>query len=255
MLDGISLKQKQLLSVVFSLLVYAWMFSWQASILIVVAIGFHEASHLWAAKKLGLQTSGFFLMPFLGGVALVRERYKSLGQQAFVVLLGPVGGGLLAVATAVAFLFTGLPFLGAAAAWMCYLNLFNLLPFSFMDGGQLLDTVSYSINRNLGFALRIVSNVAAAIILFKLAPLLAGLVVIFGAISLVKEYNNWKAFRSGNKWECSEDYLNPPKSLTGKQMALTVTGWLVTAGVLSFTMAKIVMTDPSTATYMGSLFH
>lgn len=252
MLSGLTFRQKQILSIIFTFLVYTWVVNWQAAILLVVAIGFHESSHLWAAKKMGLRTSGFFLFPFMGGVALVNERYKTLGQQAFVVLLGPAGGGLLAIITAAVFHFTGWAFLGAAAVWMCYLNLFNLLPFSFMDGGQLLDTISYSVNRTLGFVLRIISTVVAAVVLFKMAPFIMCIVVVFGGMSLFREYNNWKAYRSGQHWLCSDDYLNPPKSLSIGQAALTIGGWLVTAVALVDTMLSISSQPIATIT---TIFH
>lgn len=239
MLSSLSLRQKQLLSIVFTFLVYTWLINWKAAILLVVAIGFHESSHLWAAKKLKLKTSGFFLMPFMGGAALVNERYKNLGQQAFVVLMGPVGGGLLAVVTMIVFKFTGYEFLGGAAVWMCYLNLFNLLPISFLDGGQLMDTVSYTIGRTVGFVARVISYLVGLVILFKVAPIIAALVLIMGGISIMTEYNNWKAYRNGQLHLCSEDYLHPPKALTRGQLLLTVFGWVATMLILIGVMINI----------------
>lgn len=239
MLDSFTTRQKQIGSVLLTLAVYTWLINWQAAILLVIAVGFHELSHLWAARRMGLRTGGFYLMPFMGGVAFITQRYKTLGQQAFVVLLGPVGGGLLAVLTAVVFYFTKLPFLAAAATWMCYLNLFNLAPFSFMDGGQLMDTISYSINRTLGLVLRAASTVVAIIFLLKVAPMIAVLVIVFGLPSLFMEYKNWKAYREGDFYLCSSEYLHPPKKLTLGQGAMTVGGWLITAIVLLITMGSL----------------
>lgn len=235
----LSLRQKQIAFAVLTFAVYTWLINWQAAILLVVAVGFHEYSHLWAAKKMKLKTSGFFIVPFMGGVALVRERYKTLGQQAFVVLLGPVGGGLLAIITVIAFHLTGIPFLAGAAVWMCCLNLFNLLPLSLLDGGQLLDTLSYSVNRNFGFILRIVSTLVALVVLAKLAPIIAGLVIVFGGASLWREYNNWKNYRADKWWLCTDDYLYPPKKLTVPQAVATIGGWLLTAGILGIATLSI----------------
>lgn len=239
MFDSLTTRQKQIGSVLLTLAVYSWLINWQAAILLVIAVGFHEMSHLWAARKMKLETGGFYLMPFMGGVAFITQRYRTLGEQAFVVLLGPAGGGLLAVITAVVYHFTHIQFLAAAAVWMCYLNLFNLLPLSFMDGGQLLDTVTYSINRTFGFVLRVVSTLVALVVLFKLAPVIAIMVLVFGGVSLVKEYNNWKAYREGNFHLCSSEYIYPPKKLTLGQGALTVGGWILTAGILIVAMASI----------------
>src|SRR5512142_2482919 len=92
--------QKQVFSIFLTFIVYCLLVPWQAALLLVVAVGFHESSHLWAAHKMGLQTKGFYLVPFMGGVAFINGPYRTLGQQAFVVLAGPFGGGLLAAVTA-----------------------------------------------------------------------------------------------------------------------------------------------------------
>jgi Zn-dependent protease len=225
---------------VFTFLVYAMMIppqpNWGAAAMLVVGVGFHELSHLWAAKKLGLKTRGFYLVPFMGGVAFIEGPYKRYSQQAFVVLLGPVGGGLLALATAGVYYLTGVPFLAAAATWMCYLNLFNLLPLSFMDGGQLMDTIAYSFNRTFGMVLHVISTAVAAVVLWYFNPVLAIIVTLLGGGSVFMEIRHWKAFREGKTYLCSDAYLNPPTSLSRKEMAMTALGWATTIVVLSVAM-------------------
>jgi Zn-dependent protease len=227
---------KQIGSIIVTFLVYAFLVppapNWAAAAMLVVGVGFHEMSHLWAAKHLGLRTKGFYLVPFMGGVAFIEGPYKRYSQQAFVVLLGPVGGGLLALVTAAAYYLTGLPFLAAAASWMCFLNLFNLLPLSFMDGGQLMDTVAYSLNRTLGMVLHVGSTLIAAVVLWHFNPVLTFLVCIFGGSSVLLEIRNWKAFREGKTYLCPDSYLYPPTALSKKQMAMTVAGWLSTVVIL-----------------------
>lgn len=225
---------KQIGSALLTFAVYSFFLNWKVGLLLVVAIGFHEYSHLFAARKMGLQTKGFFLMPFVGGVALVAQRYRTLGEQAFVVLAGPIGGGLLAVATAGLYYLTGQQhaWMAAAAGWMCLLNLFNLLPLSFLDGGQLMGTITFTINRTLGFVCMAVSTVIAAAWLLKMSPVIGMLIVFFGGSSLLMEYRNWKNYREGNYYLCTEDYLNPPTKLAPWQMTLTISAWLLTAGVL-----------------------
>jgi hypothetical protein len=192
---------------------------------------------------MGLQTKGFYLVPFLGGVALVADRYKTYGQQAFVVLAGPVGGGLLALVTAGTYYITGIPFLAAAAAWMCYLNIFNLFPLSFLDGGQLMTTITYSLNRTVGVVLYTLSSVIATFILWRFNPALSIMVGVLGGMSVASEIRNLMAWRRGDTWLCSDSWLNPPKALTKKQMLLTVLGWAATAVLLGFAM-HILKTHP-----------
>ena len=225
-------RQKQIFMAILTFVVYTMLVNWQAALLLMGAVGFHEYSHLWAAKKSGLKTKGFFLVPFMGGVALVADRYRSYAQQAFVVLAGPVGGGLLAFVTAGVYYATGIPFLAAAAYWMCLLNLFNLYPLSFLDGGQLLDTITYSINRTLGVVLHTISTLVAAVIIVRLNFVIGALIIFFGGMSIHSEWKNWKAWKDGKTFLLSESWLNPPKKMRASQITLTIVGWLITVFLL-----------------------
>jgi putative peptide zinc metalloprotease protein len=238
--------KKQISFAAFTFVIYTLLVGWQAAIMLLVGVGFHEYSHLLAAKRMGLPTKGFFLLPFVGGVALVSGEYKTFGQQAFVVLAGPVGGGLLALVTAGVYYLTGIPAFAAAAAWMCWLNLFNLLPLSFMDGGQLLGTITYSINKTLGMVLHVLSTVIAVVVLWFYNPILSGLVLLFGGGGVIIELRNWHHFRTERSYLCDERYLHPPAALSVGQIALTVAGWAGTAGILLLA-SYLLQQDPSSA--------
>jgi Zn-dependent protease len=231
-----NIKLKQLGSLLFTFVIYSLFINWKAAILIMIAIGFHEGCHLWAAQYLKLKTQGFFMLPFVGGVALVADRYKTLGQQAFVVLAGPIGGGALALVVAGAYYVTGWPILAVAAIWMLMINLFNLLPLSMLDGGQLLNTLTYSINRTLGLVVYGISSIVAPFVIWKFNVTLALMVAFFGGVSLHQEYKNWKAFRSGAYHLCTEEYLNPPKKLSRWQIVGTIGSWIVAAAIMLIAM-------------------
>lgn len=198
----------------------------------MIAIGFHESCHLWAARRVGLQTKGFYMLPFMGGVALVADRYKTLAQQAFVVLAGPVGGGLLALVTVLLYHLTGWPIVAAAAAWMLLVNAFNLLPLAFLDGGQLLDTITYSIGRTIGMVFKIASNIVAPIVIFFFNPAVALLVIFTGFGTIVREYHNWKHYKDKDYKLCDDNYLHPPQKLSVNNMILTLSVWIVSAILL-----------------------
>lgn len=246
-----SYTKKQIGFAAFTYVIYTLLVGWKAALLLVVGVGFHEYSHLWAAKRMGMATKGFFLVPFMGGVALVADKYKTYAQQAFVVLAGPVGGGLLALATAGVYVLTGIPFLAAAAVWMCYLNLFNLLPLSFMDGGQLLGTVTYSLNKTFGVVCHVISTLVAVVVIWFFNPVIAVVIALFGGFGVVSEIRNWYNFRQGKTFLCSEEYLNPPTALTRSQMAFTVGGWTLTAATL---MGVMMWLSQHPAATMATIF-
>jgi len=247
-----SYTQKQIIFALFTVVIYTFLVGWQAAIILTVGVGFHEYSHLFAAKRMGLPTKGFFLLPFIGGVALVSGKYKSFGQQAFVVLAGPMGGGLLALVTAVVYYLTDITALAAAATWMCWLNLFNLLPLSFMDGGQLMGTITYSINKTLGMVLYTLSTLVAIVALWFFSPFLFGLVLLFGGGGVLIELKNWHYFRTERTYLCDESYLNPPSRLTRKQAAFTIVGWVGTASILLITY-YLLQQDPASS--MSTIIH
>lgn len=234
------LKSIKLLKFVFAgatFLSYAYLFTWKFALLILLAIGWHESGHVWATRRMGLKTKGFYFLPFLGGVAITEERYKTQGQQAFIAIMGPVWGFVLALAAFGIYWVTGNPLFAAAASWMSLLNLFNLLPVNPLDGGQVIRTVSFSIHNWLGsvfLGLSIATFTAAAFIMkVPLFGILAAVAALeFGLLMAAKysEYKYEKALAAG--WNVRRTGWNTPlenhqTSMSGKQIALTLVVYLV----------------------------
>ena len=234
-----SSKLKQIGFAIMTFAVYTYLLNWQVASLLCIGIGWHEYSHILAAKYLGMETKGFYLVPFMGGVAFVASDYKNYFQRIFVVIMGPVGGSLPGFLCAGAYLITGDPWMAAAAEWIILVNLFNLLPLSFLDGGQIMESVTYSINETLGLVCLTLGTVLAAILLLKLNIVLCVLVTLMGGAQVVTAYNNWKHNRQGKRWLCTEGYLNKPDLLTGKQMLMSTSIYLVVVAVLTVTFLAL----------------
>ncbi len=129
-----------------SLGAYAFMFTWQFAFLIIFAISVHEAGHVWAMKRCGVKTKGFYLIPFVGGAAVAEEAFPSKEAEVFIALMGPVWGLCTALLPAAIYMFTSDPFWAAASAWIAMINLFNLLPIHPLDGGRVARCVAFSFN-------------------------------------------------------------------------------------------------------------
>jgi Zn-dependent protease len=228
----------QLLSIPFTFLIYSVFINWKVAAVLMIGIGFHEMSHLWAARRLGLKTGGLIFIPFVGGLAFLQEGTKSRGDQAFVAIMGPAGGALLAAATMGVYFLTGYPLIGAAASWMIYINLFNLLPLSILDGGQLLDTVTYSINRTLGLVIKTISTIVAMIFLIKINYSIAIVVGFLAIPALLVEMKNWNQFRLKRLYMVDQGYLFPQTAQSLLGMLVTVFSWLGLAAGL-FLMKKV----------------
>jgi len=175
---------------------YAYLFTWKFALLLVIALGFHESSHVFAMKLKGIRTKGFYFLPFIGGVAIAEDKYKTYADNAFIALAGPIGGLALAIATYVAYLITGLPMLAAAAGWMAMLNLFNCFPLGMLDGGQVMKTIAMSISEKVGMICMSLSVVACIFVLFKFHIGLMGFVAGLGLLDLIGIYLNRKHSRT-----------------------------------------------------------
>lgn len=147
---------------------YSWIFNWKFAIVLMVAIGWHESGHIWALRRFGMPTSGFFFLPFLGGVAVSTSPHRSLKEKIIVALMGPIWGMLLAFLTLILYLITDNEFLGAAAKWQAIVNLFNLLPVHPLDGGQIVKSVCRSVSAITSNVFSLISA-AAFIGLFALS--------------------------------------------------------------------------------------
>jgi Zn-dependent protease len=220
----------QILSYLFTFGIYASSINWRVALVLMIGVSFHECGHLWAAKRMGLKTGGFFLWPYVGGAALIQSSYRRYSQQSFTVLMGPMWGAFLAFVCYGLYLLTGFAVLGEAAEWMALINLFNLAPLSQLDGGQIMETITFSINETLGVALMAISTVAGVVIAWPYNPIISVMIVLFGGRYLWTTYNNWNFRRQG------QSYLATPlpKRLNKKQIFQTVGAYFITAGSLAW---------------------
>jgi membrane-associated protease RseP (regulator of RpoE activity) len=219
---------KQILSYVVSFLVYSWLFNPIASFVLLGAIAFHECGHLYAAKHFGLRTKGFYLIPFMGGAALIADRYKKYSHMAAMVLAGPMSGTVLAIPFFATFVYTGSATFGAIALLMVGLNLFNLIPVAMLDGGQLVESILYSINDKVAAIFLTASYAIGAYVLWQFNPVIGGLVVFFGFGAVLTAWRRIKLKEQGL------ESLLPPKPwrMNTKQLVATVAAYIGTALVL-----------------------
>ena len=229
-----------------SLAGYAAVFNWKFGLLLMIAVGFHESGHVWAMKKMGIKTKGFYFLPFIGGAAIAEEQYRTYGENAYIAIMGPIWGALMAWGAGVLYWVTGNPMWAAAGAWMATLNLFNLLPITPLDGGQLVRAIAFSIHKNLGVLFLALSLLFAGVIMYKLHIGLFVLILIIGALELFMEVRyrlRMAKVRAGtlSKWRLPESHLDStqedglkryPDSMNKKQLALTAVSYAGTIAVL-----------------------
>ena len=166
---------------------YAYLFTWQFALLIMVMLFIHESGHIWAMRKCGMKIRGIYFIPFVGGAAVAEPRdgqILSMTEEVFIAIMGPVWGLALTIVTAIAYAQTGNPIFAAAASWMALVNLFNLIPINPLDGGRILVAIAKSIHAVLGLGVIAVSLLAMAYFSMKFGLGLLAFLVLIGAMEL-----------------------------------------------------------------------
>jgi Zn-dependent protease len=125
-----------------SLWAYTMLWGWWFALGAVLLIFVHECGHLIAAKRLGLKVGAPMFIPFLGAVILLKESPRNAWVEAQVGIGGPLLGTVGAVVCYGLYLLTGNPLFSGLAYWGFFVNLFNLAPFGFLDGGRIVTALS-----------------------------------------------------------------------------------------------------------------
>lgn len=125
-----------LLSMLASLGLYWALWGWPFALGLVLSIYVHEMGHVFALSRLGIKASAPAFIPGFGALIRLKQYPASSMEDARVGLAGPIWGLGAALATWFVFLVSGAAIWGAIAHVGAWLNLFNLLPISPLDGGR-----------------------------------------------------------------------------------------------------------------------
>jgi Zn-dependent protease len=129
-----------------SMIVTIWVYAmaWGAwfAVGFVLLIFVHECGHLVAARRIGLKVGAPVFIPFMGAFIALKEAPKDAWIEAQVGIGGPLLGTVGAAACAGLHLVTGNQLFGALAYTGFFLNLFNLAPIGFLDGGRIVTALS-----------------------------------------------------------------------------------------------------------------
>jgi Zn-dependent protease len=114
---------------------YALIWGWRWAVGFVALILVHELGHYFEARRQGLHPKLPVFVPFFGAYVTMQNRFDPW-RNALVSLAGPIVGGIGAVVFLVVGRAEDSQLLQALAYSGFLLNLFNLLPIGFLDGGQ-----------------------------------------------------------------------------------------------------------------------
>jgi Zn-dependent protease len=123
-------------SMLVSVAAYSLIWGWRFAVGFVVLLFVHEMGHVIQLRREGIAASAPVFIPFMGALVWMKELAGNALAEARVGLAGPVLGSLGAAACIPLAEATGNDLFRALAFTGFFLNLFNLLPFGFLDGGR-----------------------------------------------------------------------------------------------------------------------
>jgi Zn-dependent protease len=173
-------------SMLVSIAAYSILFGWTFAIGIVLLIFVHELGHVIALRREGIKASAPMFIPFLGAMISAKSLGDNALAEARVGLAGPILGSLASVALIPIWHATGNDFWRALAYFGFFINLFNLIPISPLDGGRAMAAMVPWMWL-VGFGVMI----AFAVVFPN------PLIIVFIAVGGFDSWRRWKQIRAG----------------------------------------------------------
>jgi len=131
-----------LITMLIALAIYTSMFGWQYAAGFIALLLIHEMGHFLAAKQRSLAVSTPTFIPFVGAWIELKDQPMDAETEAYVASAGPLFGTV--AATLVYFWGREIQssLLLAVAYAGFFLNFFNLIPLSPLDGGRMTAILS-----------------------------------------------------------------------------------------------------------------
>jgi Zn-dependent protease len=125
-----------------SVFAYALIFGWWYAVGFVLLIFVHEMGHFIAARHRGLDVGAPTFIPFVGAWIQLKDQPHDAEMEAYVGIAGPLAG----TAGALACYFLARNYHSDLLLALSYagffINLFNLIPLSPLDGGRVTAVLS-----------------------------------------------------------------------------------------------------------------
>ena len=119
-----------------SIVVYSSRMGWGLAWGFITLLMIHECGHLLAARYYGARMSVPIFVPYIGALIDMKEPMKNAWHEAVFGISGPILGTLGACRCWVIASVTGSFYFAELACLGFFLNLFQLIPLGFLDGGH-----------------------------------------------------------------------------------------------------------------------
>ena len=169
-------------SMLLSMWVWGLIYGWKFGVGIVLLIFIHECGHALAARMRGIPTGIMVFVPLMGAFVTTGRYGKSIVEDAFIGIMGPVFGTIAGLGCLLLYAVTPghSPLWLALAQFNFFMNLFNLAPTPPLDGGWITPLFSPKL-----------LAIGAVLLLFlaRYNPL----IIVLALMSLPRIISGWKA--------------------------------------------------------------
>lgn len=185
--------------------------SWAAVFLLVGVIFIHELGHFIAMKCFGYKGINMTFVPFVGAYVSGEATDFSKSKKIIMLLAGPIPGIIIGSILFYLYRQNYDQYYWWASLSFLTLNLFNMLPVSPLDGGQIFETMFFSGNRIiqlcfLGASFFLIIYLAISFKLWLL--LLIAVLLLMRIFSVNTTYRIRKVLDENNiDYRCSYDDL------------------------------------------------
>lgn len=204
-------------SMLVSIAAYSWIWGWRFAVGFVLLLLVHELGHVLELRRQGIPATAPLFIPFLGAVVGMKQMPHDVWREARVALAGPILGSLGAAGVWAAGEALDSQLLVALAFTGFFLNLFNLVPVSPLDGGRAVAAI-HPVLWALGLALLL------GLTLLWPNPILI-LVLVLGGLDV------WRRWRGRNDPGAAEYY-----TISARRRAIVAVTYVGLAAVLALAM-------------------
>ena len=168
-------------SLLVSLGLYAAAFGLPFAAGFIALLFIHEMGHAAVMRYQGIKTTPVLFIPFMGAVIGMKEMPKNVYAEAQMALGGPILGSIGALGCLVFWQVTGSPLFVALAVVGFWLNLFNLIPVSPLDGGRAMAAISL-----WGW---LIGLVLLLVLFLRVHSIFLGFILLVGGMEV---FNRWR---------------------------------------------------------------
>jgi Zn-dependent protease len=131
------------ISILISLAIYSALWGWQFALGIIFLLFLHEMGHVIVLRAKGVPASAPIFIPLMGAFVAMKGMPRNAKDEAEIGIAGPILGTVAALLCLVPF-FAGnrIGLWPALAYFGFFINLFNLIPVTPLDGGRIVGAIS-----------------------------------------------------------------------------------------------------------------